>query len=159
MKNKKELSTVLLSCNEVAIYYKRPIVSSMKLITHAKDAVDLIRKYHNFFSLDVKEYFWLISLSTGNRVLGVSTISIGTVNGTLVNIKEILQIALLTHATGIILVHNHPSGNLKFSESDIHITKRIYKCCDLFDIKLLDHIVITSESFVSMCNAGTTPFI
>ena len=137
-------STESLLCNEVEIHYQRPLVSSMTSITQPKHVEELIRSYYSK-SLDVKEHFWLISLTTGNRALGISTISVGTVNCTLVNVKEILQITLMTHATGIILVHNHPSGNLKPSQSDISITMKIKKACNYVDIVLLDHLIISKN--------------
>mgnify|MGYP000589678148 CR=1 FL=1 len=151
MKTQTLPSTELLLCNEVEIHYKRPIVSSMKHVTKAQDAVDLIRSCYTD-SLDVKEYFWLILLNTANRALGISTVGVGLVNCCPVNVKEVMQIALLAHATGIILAHNHPSGNLKFSESDIAITKKFKAAGENLDIKVLDHIIITESNYFSFAD-------
>jgi DNA repair protein RadC len=153
---KKQLlpSSELLSTNEVEIHFKRPLFDSMYYITQAKDVLKLINEIHNHRSLDVKEHFWLISLTSANRVLSVSEISIGTINATCVNIREVFQIALKTNAYALIVVHNHPSGDANLSQSDIKITKRIKEGAKYLGLQLLDHIIITSETFVSMATEG-----
>mgnify|MGYP000713530962 CR=1 FL=1 len=157
MKNEILPSTELLTCNEVEIHYKRPVFSSMKKITSSKDAIALMRKFHQT-SFDVKEHFWLICLSSANHALNISTIGVGCTQSSPVDIKAILQTALLSHATAIIAVHNHPSGNLIFSHSDIQVTNKIIKACELFSLVLLDHIIITSESYCSMADSRISPF-
>jgi DNA repair protein RadC len=102
----------------------------------------------------VKEHFWLISLTSANRVLSVSEISIGTINATCVNIREVFQIALKTNAYALIMVHNHPSGTTECSKSDIEITKRLKQGCKQLGLVLLDHLIITSETFISMATEG-----
>ena len=73
----------------------------------------------------------------------------GTTNGVTVNIKEVFQLALLTNVTCIIVAHNHPSGKLIASESDKRITQKLKKASKLLDLTLLDHLIITSEDFMS----------
>lgn len=157
MKNKHLPTTELLHCNEVEIHYTRPVFSSMRKISHSRDVVTIIREYHDR-SFDVKEHAWLLTLSAFHQVLTISTISIGSVRSCPINIKEIIQIALLTHASNLVLVHNHPSGNITFSEADKAITKKLHEACVLFDINLLDHIVITTESYSSMVDNRLSPF-
>lgn len=147
-------STESLIPNEVEIHFKRPLFDSMYHITQAKEVVELIHEIHKHRSLDVKEYFWLICLTNANRVLSVSEISVGSLNCTTINIREIFQLALKTHALAIILVHNHPSGTTNFSASDLEITKKIKEGCKYLDFILLDHIILTSESIVSMATEG-----
>lgn len=153
---KKQLlpSIELLIPNEVEIHFKRPLFDSMYYITQARDVLKLINEIHNHRSLDVKEHFWLISLTSANRVLSVSEISIGTINATCVNIREVFQIALKTNAYALILIHNHPSGATHASESDIEITKKIKRGAKYLGLQLLDHIIITSETFISMATEG-----
>lgn len=148
------LSTHLMGFSEIEIHYKRPIFSEMKHITNAQDVNDFLRTYINPKIIDVKEFFWVVFLSRANCVLGISTINCGDVHGVTVNIREILQLTLLTHASQIIVAHNHPSGKLKPSIKDEKITKKIADGVALFDVKLLDHLILTSESFLSFANEG-----
>lgn len=135
--------------HEVEIVYKRPIVSSMEIIKCAEDSVELFRKLIPEEKMDFKEFFLVALLSRNNHVLGVSEISVGATNGTTVNVKEIFQLAIKTNSSSIILCHNHPSGNLVPSKSDIELTKKIKEACSFCDIALLDHIILSSESFES----------
>jgi DNA repair protein RadC len=147
-------SAELFSTNEVEIHFKRPLFDTMYHISHAHDVVKLIEEIHNHRSFDVKEHFWLINLTSANRVLSVSEISIGTVNATCVNIREVFQTALKSNAYGLIIVHNHPSGLTKASLSDIQITKRLKQGCEQLGLVLLDHLILTSETFSSMATEG-----
>lgn len=130
---------------EVEIIYKRPIVTSMELVICAEDSVELFRKLIPEEKMDFKEFFLVALLSRNNRVLGIANIGMGNSHSTIVNVIEIFQLAIKTNASSIILCHNHPSGSLKPSESDITITKKIKEACALCDISLLDHIILTSE--------------
>jgi DNA repair protein RadC len=147
-------SAELFSTNEVEIHFKRPLFDTMYHISQAKEVLELINEIHNHRSLDVKEHFWLISLTSANRVLSVSEISIGTINTTCVNIREVFQIALKTNAYGLIAVHSHPSGSTEISRSDSKVTESIKYGCKHLGLILLDHIIITSETFVSMATEG-----
>jgi DNA repair protein RadC len=135
---------------EVEVVYKRPIVTSMETVTCAEDSVELFRKMVPTDKIDFKEFFLVALLNRGNYVLGISKISMGGTNGTIVSIKEILQLAIKTNASAVIVGHNHPSGNLKPSGSDIALTKKIKEACGYCDITLLDHIILTSEGFNSI---------
>ncbi len=84
-------------------------------------------------------------LNRSNRVIGVYHMSTGGITGTVVDIRLLLSVALKTAATGIILAHNHPSGNLKPSEADKELTNKIKKASEYMDIKLLDHLIIAQE--------------
>ena len=150
----KNLSTQLMGCNEVEIHYKRPLFSEMKYIKCAEDVNQLIRTFIDAKRIDYKEFFWVILLNYANKVLGISEISIGSSSAVTVDVKEICQLALLTSSLAVAVVHNHPSGKLKPSEADKRITKKIKKVLDLFGISLLDHLIITSETFLSFADEG-----
>ena len=137
---------------EIEVIYKRPAIASMESIKGAEDIVEVFRKLITDEKIDHKEFFLVALLSRHNHVLGVAKTSVGSTNGTVVNIKEIFQLAIKTNSCGIILCHNHPSGNLKPSENDISITKKIKEACTLCEISLLDHIILTSEGFYSFIN-------
>lgn len=143
-------STELLGSSQIEIHYQRPHLNQMHHISSAEDADSILRKYINLQQLDLRECFWLLLLTNSNRVLAVSEIATGTSTGVQTNIKYIFQLALLTNASAIIIAHNHPSGNLNFSKRDISETKKIQRLAKLMEITLLDHIIMSSESFVSM---------
>ena len=100
------------------------------------------------------EEFWVMLLNRANRVLGISHISKSGISETLVDIKILMQTALKAHASGIIISHNHPSGNTKPSAQDIALTKRIKDACETLSISLLDHLIITAESYMSFADEG-----
>ncbi len=138
--------------HEVEIVYKRPSLSAMEKISCSRDMSDIFRKLINVEKIDLKEFFLVALLSRSNNVLGVSNVSTGTTNGTTVNIKEILQLAIKTNSSSIAICHNHPSGNLSASEADIAITNKIKEACKHCDICLLDHIILTSEGYFSLAD-------
>lgn len=138
--------------HEVEIIYKRPALTKMEKISCSKDLSYVFRKLINSEKVDLKEFFLVALLSRSNNVLGVSNVSTGTTNGTTVNLKEILQLAIKTNSSSIAICHNHPSGNLSVSEADIKITAKIKEACKICEICLLDHIILTSESYYSMAD-------
>ena len=87
-------------------------------------------------------------------MLGIYNVSKGGISSTVVEIRHILYIALKTNSTGIILAHNHPSGNLKPSSTDINLTRRIKSACEIMDLKLHDHIVLAKEGYLSFMDEG-----
>ncbi len=95
------------------------------------------------------EEFWIILLNRANHIVGKTRISIGGVTGTLVDSKMVFKPALEALATSVILVHNHPSGNLKPSEADIDLTKKLKEAGKYLDIAVLDHVIIANSGFYS----------
>ncbi|WP_339883520.1 JAB domain-containing protein [Polaribacter vadi] len=148
------LSPEFMNPYEVEIHYKRPLFSSMQKIASSLEASTILRNYIDTNVLDVKEFFWIILLSRANKILGISAISSGTISGVLVNYREIIQLTLLSNASHIIVAHNHPSGKLAPSENDRRITEKLQEGLNLFDAKLLDHLILTSESYYSFADAG-----
>lgn len=137
---------------EVDIIYKRPAITSMPKILGSGDIVNVFRELIPEGQIDLKEFFMVALLSRNNNVLGVSEINVGTTTHTFVNIKEILQLAIKTNSSAIIVCHNHPSGNLSVSDSDNMVTKKIKEACSVIEITLLDHIILTSEGYFSIAD-------
>ena len=137
---------------EVYINYVRPEYDSMRRVTSSQECVDIIRAVYNDFRINYKECCWVVLLNASNCVLGISKISEGSDKKTVVSNKEILQLAILSHATGIILVHNHPSGSTDVSREDTILTKRLRLSLELFQMELVDHIIITKEEYLSMAD-------
>jgi DNA repair protein RadC len=106
------------------------------------------------FMDEMKDREHQAAFSTKNRVIRVVTVSIGSLNASIVHPREILKPAIAASAASIILVHNHPTGDPTPSREDIEFTRRFAKCGDLIGIELLDHIVIGSDRFQSLKEAG-----
>jgi|TARA_B110000261_G_C13091745_1_gene360175 DNA repair protein RadC len=101
-----------------------------------------------------REHFWVIGLSTSNRLLFIELVSKGTINKTLVDPMEVFSLALQKRAVKIMLVHNHPSGELKPSEKDINITDRLIQVGLIVDTVVLDHLIISDKSYLSFADNG-----
>jgi len=99
-----------------------------------------------------KEEFWVILLNRANRLIKKQQISSGGVSGTVADPKIIFKAALDQYASSIILVHNHPSGNLKPSQSDIKLTKKMKEAGELLEIPVLDHIIFSDEGYLSFAD-------
>jgi len=93
-------------------------------------------------------------LNQANKVLGVTTISEGGISETTADIRIILQAAILSNASGIILSHNHPSGNIQPSGDDNRITQRIKEAAKIVRISLLDHLIVSNETYYSFADEG-----
>lgn len=100
------------------------------------------------------EEFWIIMLNRANKVLHRERISLGGTAGTVVDAKIIFQKALQQQASSIILVHNHPSGNLRPSQADIDITKKLKTAGETLDISVLDHLIISEKGYFSFADEG-----
>lgn len=101
-----------------------------------------------------REHFKVILLNTKNHVLGIESISVGSLNASLVHPRELFKKAILKSAAGIILVHNHPSGDPQPSEEDKQVTCRMKEAGEIIGIEVLDHIIIGDGRFVSLRERG-----
>ena len=142
--------------SEIAISYKPKIKAADRYtIRFSQDAYNLlIREAFDTETLEYKEYFKLVLLNKANKVLGITTLSEGGMDGTIVDVRLILQTALLAHSSNIILAHNHPAGGLIPSSHDDTITKKIKEAAKLMDITLYDHLIVTSDSYYSYADEG-----
>lgn len=118
-------------------------------IDGSKTAFDLIKG--DLMDLPHEE-FWVILLNRANRVIRKKRVSEGGVSGTVADPKIIFKLAVDELASGIIVVHNHPSGNLKPSESDINLTKKIKEAGKVLEIALLDHLIIAHDRYFSFAD-------
>ena len=100
------------------------------------------------------EEFWVLYLNYSNKVIHKSQMSKGGITGTIVDVRMVFKMALEHNATYIILVHNHPSGNLIPSDADISITKRLKIAGQNLDVKVLDHVIVTDKSYYSFADEG-----
>jgi DNA repair protein RadC len=101
-----------------------------------------------------REHFWVIGLETNNRILFIELISLGSVNKTIAEPMEVFSLALQKRSVKIILCHNHPSGELKPSDTDKDLSDRLIQVGIIVDTKVLDHIIISTKSYLSFEDTG-----
>lgn len=121
------------------------------MITGSKSVYNLMR---TSLELLANEEFWVLYLNRGNRVISKERISQGGISGTVVDVKLIMKHAIDRLCSSLILVHNHPSGNLNPSNADDSITKKICTAATYFDISVLDHVIISAGGFYSYRDEG-----
>ena len=144
--------------SEIEIHYKPQLhkLEAPKIISY-KQTEEFLRKIWAD-DIEYRERFYALFLNRNNRILGYTLISMGGVAGTVADMKMIFQPALLMHSSCIILAHNHPSGNTNPSEMDIRLTKKAIQAGEILEIKVLDHIILTSSECFSFCNEQTVNF-
>jgi len=117
-------------------------------ITSLRDAVDVFRAHFDAEQMDYRESFFTLYLDQANKVLGIKKISECGISSILVDVRIIMQAALLCNASGIIVSHNHPSGNLKPSGCDIKMAAQIKDAAKTLDISLLEHVIMLIAKYV-----------
>jgi DNA repair protein RadC len=133
--------------NEISISYTQKIKNDIRVnIKSSQDAAVYLRRIWNPDTLNIHETFMVIMLNNANYVNGFYTLSTGGITSTCVDIRILFAIVLKSLSTSIILAHNHPSGNLNPSEADKKLTEKVIKAGNLFDIKTLDHIILSPEN-------------
>lgn len=118
-----------------------PLFSKKPLLTSA-DAVEVIGEELQKYD---RELFCILNLRTNGQIINMNIVSTGTLNTALVHPREVFKSAILSNASDIILIHNHPSGNCTPSSLDTQITENLRKCGELLGIPVKDHIIIGSE--------------
>ena len=139
--------------NELAITYSRKEISQNS-IKNSAAVYNLIKEiYSNTQSeIELKEYFFMILLNRANKVIGYYKLSEGGISGTVVDLRLAFGTALKGLASGIIITHNHPSGNLSPSEEDKRLTKKFVEAGKLLDIAVLDHLIVTNNGYYSFAD-------
>ena len=123
-----------------------------RYVNNAEDAY-VLAKEEGICDLP-EEYLYLIALNTRNRVLGIFEVSHGDSEKTLVSIPQILTRALLVGSKRIIIMHNHPSGDVTPSSFDSSFTNDLNKACDVLKIKFEDHLIVSEKTYISYSDAG-----
>ena len=139
---------------EVQLNYKPTgKLTDLETCTGSADAEKFFRSIWGD-KIDYIEQFYVLLLNRSSKIIGFLKISEGGTCGTVVDAKVVFQGALKTNAHNIILCHNHPSGNKKPSEPDISLTKKLREAGKYLEITVLDHIILTSESYFSFADEG-----
>jgi DNA repair protein RadC len=145
----------LLKVSELELIYRSKIKPSQRIaVTVSKDAEQIFRDNWDKDKLELCEEAKMLLLNRAGKVLGLAHLSTGGICGTIVDPRLIFAIALKANATSIILAHCHPSGNLQPSQQDEIMTQKIKEAGRFLEIKLLDHLILTSENFLSMADEG-----
>jgi DNA repair protein RadC len=140
---------------EIELYYKTKITKSKQFrISGSSDAATLLKKYWSPEKIQFVEEFKVLLLNRANLATGLITVSSGTSTSAIVDMKLIFIAAIKSNASGIILAHNHPSGNLNPSESDKALTTRAKNSGKILEIQVLDHIIITTDGYYSFADQG-----
>ena len=122
-------------------------------ISNSRQAYDYIKQFYSD-DIEIYESFYIMLLNRANHVIGYAKISQGGIVGTYVDKKIIFKYIVDSLASGVILAHNHPSGNLKPSNQDIKITNDIKELAKLLDTDLLDHLILSTGGFYSFADEG-----
>ena len=134
-------------CDVSAKYSTKVKVKDRALIKSEIDIFNLMNKwYENTEMYEQREIFSVVLMTRANQVLGIVNCGEGATSQVIVDKQYIARLAILSNAQAVILCHNHPSGNLKPSDADINITKEIKSALKLFDIALLDHLILTQDN-------------
>jgi DNA repair protein RadC len=148
-----EIHSIPKEVAEIKVSYSTTNTPKIK-ITSVNKAFEVLLSLWDLNTIELQEEFKVLLLNRANEVLGIYPLSKGGITGTVVDSRLIFAVALKCNATGILLCHNHPSGNLKPSDADITLTRSIKKCADFLDITLIDHLIITRNGYFSFSNEG-----
>lgn len=119
-----------------------------------KDPQSVVKAIRANIKDKAKEHFKLILLNTRNKIIGISTVSIGSLNASIVHPREVFKEAISHSAASVILAHNHPSGDPEPSEDDLTITKRLVEAGKILGVEVVDHIIISKNGYFSFKEKG-----
>jgi len=140
---------------EVELAYKSKVKASERpVVQSSTDAANILRVLWEDGKMELVEQFKVLFLNRSNKVICVYNVSSGGVTGTVADPKLIFTAALKVNAVSVILCHNHPSGSLKPSRADEESTQKIKGAGNFLDVKVLDHVILTSESYFSFADEG-----
>ena len=125
---------------------------STKVVT-SQDTFDVIEQFYHS-DIAIYESVFILLLDRSNNTIGYAKISQGGISGTVVDVKIIGKYIVDTLASGLILAHNHPSGNLRASESDIKMTNNVKEVCKILDCTFLDSLIVTENGYTSLTDEG-----
>ncbi|WP_067930634.1 JAB domain-containing protein [Alicyclobacillus kakegawensis] len=140
-----------IPCVRVTLVREGSIPSDTKQVRCAEDAYQILSSYLD--GVD-REHVVVMFLNTKHYVLGINTVSVGSLDASVVHPREVLKPAILANASAILIAHNHPSGDPEPSPEDISVTKILCEACKIIGIDLLDHLVLGEGRFISIRAQG-----
>jgi DNA repair protein RadC len=142
------------SIPEITVSYKDNVKASERFVVKCSEDASRIFAQAHKDCMEHHEEVNVLFLNRANRVLGISCIGKGGLDGSVVDIRIILQTALKANCSSVMLSHNHPSGSQKPSQQDITITQKLKEGCKTVGLLLLDHLIITNEGYISFADEG-----
>jgi DNA repair protein RadC len=144
--------------SEIGLHYKYKIPYQDRIqINTSAVAFEVLRLAWDQNKIELLEQFKILLLDNKNHCLGIVDIASGSINSCIVDPRILFAAALKTKTSGIILSHNHPSGNLIPSENDKNLTEKIYQGGKILNIAILDHLIISPQSYYSFADKGIMP--
>lgn len=141
--------------SEIELVYRSKVKASERpKIQSSSDAYEIVLASWDPGKIEFFEQFKIVLLNQAYRVLGIYELSSGGITGTVVDVRLVFSAALKANATALMMVHNHPSGNLTASEADRNITRKVKEAGRLLDIALVDSMIITPEGYCSFAAEG-----
>ncbi len=148
-------SDSLFQVSEIQVSYRPKFKASERpKVSTSEEVYHILFNHWDLDKIELQEQFKVLLLNRANRVIGIYEVSSGGMAGTLADPKLIFSAALKSCASGIILSHNHPSGNLKPSQADIGLTHKLKTAGSFLDIQVHDHIILTAEGYYSFADEG-----
>lgn len=145
----------LFETAEVSLAYKTKVKSAdQPVVKTSKEAYDVLMSIWEEGKIEFVEQFNVLLLNRIKKVIGVYRVSSGGITGTVADPRLIFAAAIKAKASAMVISHNHPSGNLQPSREDIQLTNKIKNAGILLDIKVIDHLIVTSESYYSFRDDG-----
>ena len=138
---------------EVTLQYK-PLREKQGKVISSQEAYNILLPTFREGTIEYREYAKVLYLNQQCELVAYNTVSEGGISETPVDVRMIMQGALLTNATQIIFAHNHPSGNLKPSIQDDQLTERLRKACEIMRVNLVDHLIMTNNGYYSYKDMG-----
>ncbi len=139
--------------SEIQLKY-HPFKSPKTKITNSNDAFTFLLDHWNLDTIELQEEFKILLLNRANEILGIHTLSKGGMTGTLVDLRLLFAVVIKSAACSFIMVHNHPSGNLKPSEQDKRLFRKITNAAEFLDIQVLDNMIISKKGYFSFTDEG-----
>ena len=144
----------LTNIPELTLKFKSGIIKKVQ-IKSSKDAADYLRTMFNDDTMEVSESVIVVYMNRSNNSIGWFKVSQGGISGTVIDVRLVLVTALKCLASGMIICHNHPSGNTSPSDADVKITQKLKEAGSLMDVQLLDHLILTPDGgYFSFADEG-----
>ncbi|AOT72800.1 DNA repair protein RadC [Geosporobacter ferrireducens] len=140
---KKQMQAKRVDIVKIKMVKESSILYAKRRINSPSDGVDLVK---DFLEGEDRECFLAVFVNTKNEPTAIHTVSIGTLNASLIHPRELFKVAINANSSGILLFHNHPSGDPTPSQEDISITKRLVEAGNIMGIKILDHCILGDNS-------------
>lgn len=140
-----------MKVSEIIVKYKTKNGDKFR-VANSYDLYTLSLKNWNLNIIELQEVVKVVLLNNSNEAIGIYELSKGGITSSIVDIRIMMSVVLKSLATNIALIHNHPSGKLMPSESDKNLTQKVNLACSYFDIKLIDHLIITKNGYFSFAD-------